>query len=148
MIKKIISIFLFALIVGTASFFIMNIEEEISPFVSLEEYVSREAKLGGVDVKLYVANTDEKMSKGLSNVEKLEENEGMIFIYPDEGEREFWMKDMNFPLDILWFNSKSELVHKEENVLPESYPQVYGRGIEAQYVMEFNAGFVERSGIE
>jgi uncharacterized membrane protein (UPF0127 family) len=146
MIKRAIKIFIFLLTIGLIYFLVASIATK-DTYSSLKEYDVVNTQVLGNDVKLYVANTNSKIVKGLSKVEKLEENEGMIFMYPDEGERIFWMKDMNFPLDILWLNSKGELVHKEENVLPENYPETYGSGIIAQYVMEFNAGFIEKNEI-
>lgn len=144
MLKKIINLAVFTLIIfGVFSYF-LNVKKEVV-FEKLDEYQTVSAVVGGVETKMYVADTTEKITKGLSDVEKLEENEGMLFVFPDEGERIFWMKDMNFPLDILWFNSNNEIVHIEENVLPENYPDKYGEGVSAQYIMEFNAGFVEKN---
>ena len=146
MLKKIISAVIFIVIIFGIVYYFSNVKKEVV-FEKLDDYKMVSANVGSVETKLYVANTPEKMIKGLSGVEKLEDNEGMIFVYPDEGERIFWMKDMNFPIDILWFNSNNEIVHIEENVLPENYPERYGEGVMAQYIMEFNAGFIERNSL-
>lgn len=142
MLKRIISISVLVLIVSALIYYFnYNRDNEI---VSLEGYEVINTDVLGREVILYVADSIEKQTQGLSGVEKLGLNEGMIFTYQNEGERVFWMKDMNFPIDILWFDEGNNLVHVEENVRPENYPDIYGRGVEALYIIEFNAGFIDK----
>jgi len=147
MLRKLISITIIVTIVIVGISFLIPDKNTESEFLTLEEYKIIETSINDVSISMYVADTQEKIVRGLSNIEKLEDDEGMIFIFPEERERIFWMKDMNFPLDILWFNSNNELVHMEENVLPENYPEKYGKGSVAQYVLEFNAGFVKNNNL-
>ncbi len=74
--------------------------------------------------------------------EKLEDKRGMLFIFPVEGQHGFWMKNMRFPLDIIWINREDMIVDIKEDVpvckdicLP-LYPQK-----PALYVLEVKAGF-------
>src|SRR5215213_560068 len=48
-----------------------------------------------------IAATDEQRTKGLSVKDSLAENEAMLFVFNNEGEHTFWMKNMKFPIDII-----------------------------------------------
>lgn len=62
----------------------------------------KEIRLGGQRVFVELASTPEARTKGLSHRKKLCVNCGMLFLFGGPGQYEFWMKDMNFPLDIVW----------------------------------------------
>lgn len=59
-----------------------------------------------------------KMQKGLGERKAICENCGMIFEFSAPGKHAFWMKGMNFPLDILWIN-QGKVVHLEKNIQPD-----------------------------
>jgi hypothetical protein len=67
----------------------------------------------------------------------------MLFIFDQPQESKFWMKDMQFPLDILWLNEDREIIYIKESLQPETYPNTFGPDTPAQYVIEINAGLVE-----
>lgn len=87
-----------------------------------------------------IADTDEKRTLGLSGREDLPKDSGLLFIFPNPDYHPFWMKDMNFPIDILWIDENWTIVNITENVQPESYPQTFQPQIPAKYVLEINAG--------
>jgi uncharacterized membrane protein (UPF0127 family) len=68
------------------------------------------ASVSGIPLKLRVASTPETMMKGYANQPSPKSGEGMLFVYQDEIPLEFWMKGVNHPLDIMFFNSNRELV--------------------------------------
>lgn len=105
-------------------------------------------KIGDVTLNIYVAKTDADREKGLSGKEKLAENEGMLFIFEKEDNYGFWMKDMNFPIDIAWLNKDKRIVFIEKNVLPETYPKVFSSPSQSIFVLETAAGFFENSKIK
>lgn len=72
----------------------------------------------GYKIEIEVANTDELRAYGLSGRDKIEENKGMYFLFPREDRYGFWMRDMQFPIDVLWLK-KSKVIGFEENVDPE-----------------------------
>jgi uncharacterized membrane protein (UPF0127 family) len=74
--------------------------------------------LGGVNVLADLSTTPESQSKGLAIKDSLNENEGMLFIFESPEKYSFWMKDMKFPIDILWINSTGQIVHIEKNLPP------------------------------
>lgn len=94
-----------------------------------------------------VAKNPTTREKGLSGVASLDEEEGMLFIFPTVMEQEFWMKDMNFPIDIVWINSDRKIVGVSSNISPETYPNRFSSPSKIQFVLEVNAGFAEKFGL-
>jgi len=97
-------------------------------------------------ITYYIADTEEKRVKGLSGREQLYENEAMLFIFREEAAYNFWMKDMNFSIDIIWISREGIVVHIEDNVSPASYPEIFGPDKPALYVVEGTSGFAARNG--
>ena len=56
--------------------------------------------------------------KGLAVKDQLKENEAMFFVFDKPEKHSFWMKDMNFPIDIIWLDSTDKVVHIEQNLQP------------------------------
>lgn len=98
--------------------------------------------LSGVELSVVVANTPTLYEKGLSGHPGLGENEGMLFVFPAPLRTGFWMKDMLFPIDIIWFDTDQKIVDMWENATPSSYPEIRAPQKDAQYVLEVPAGFV------
>jgi uncharacterized membrane protein (UPF0127 family) len=67
---------------------------------------------------LDILRTDEERSRGLSGRDAIAANEGMYFTFPEEDAYGFWMKDMRFPIDIIWI-SKGKIFDITKNALPE-----------------------------
>jgi uncharacterized membrane protein (UPF0127 family) len=86
--------------------------------------------------------------RGLSLQKELPQNHGLLFIFESEGSHSIWMKDMLFPIDVLWFNEKKELVFVYENFSPESFPLSVGSPISSLFVLEMPAGFVSNNGVQ
>ena len=99
-------------------------------------------------VKVDLALTLEEQGQGLSGRESLKEDEGMLFVFEKPGQYSFWMKDMNFPIDIIWIGENLKVVYIKENVLPESYPETYGPDRDAKYVLEVISGFSEKNNLK
>ena len=98
-----------------------------------------------------VADTKASRELGLSGREMLRPNEGMLFVFETPGRYGFWMKDMKFPLDIVWINQNGVVVFVEKNFTPESYlqntPKVVTNNNDASYVLEMNNGRAEEYGL-
>jgi len=92
---------------------------------------------------LTLARTPSELEQGLSGREPFKEDEGMLFVFPDSAVREFWMKDMNFALDIVWIDSAWQVLDIVENATPESYPNIFRSPDGVKYVLEVNAGTAE-----
>jgi uncharacterized protein len=95
-----------------------------------------------------IVDTEELRQKGLSGRRDLGLNEGMLFGFDYSSiDRCFWMNDMNFAIDIVWLNSEKEVVFFKENVLPETYPELFCPDESSQYVLEVKAGRALELGI-
>ncbi len=105
-------------------------------------------KIGGVTINIMVANTDAERMQGLSGKDDLAENEGMLFVFDNEGYYGFWMKDMNFPIDMAWLDKNKKIIHVESNVSPATYPQVFNPPAPSLYVLETSAGFLGKNNIK
>lgn len=107
-----------------------------------------EVYLGGVVVNTKVAQSTEERQKGLSGRSDLGDNEGMLFIFEKPGLYRFWMKDMNFAIDIIWLDESLKVVSIKGGVEPSSYPEVFRPSEPAKYVLEVNAGFALRNKVQ
>lgn len=105
----------------------------------------RQILIAGVTLTVEIANTPTEQTKGLSGRDKLPQDHGMLFVFDHEDFWGFWMIEMKFPLDIIWFNSNKQAVYVEQN-LPPCTPQacpVFVPPVKATYVLEVDAGFAE-----
>jgi hypothetical protein len=112
-------------------------------------------KIGEVVVEASVADTLPERIQGLSDTPFLPENVVKLFAFGAPGLHSIWMKDMQYPLDILWAAEDGTIVHIEENVSPDTYSKENPRASRsfesptpAWYVIEANAGFVASSTIK
>lgn len=91
-------------------------------------------------VKLEVVSTASERTLGLSGRESMLREQGMLFDFVTTGKYCMWMKDMNFPLDMLWLSADKRIVEIKEDVTPETYPQTFCGPESARYVVEVNSG--------
>lgn len=103
---------------------------------------------GDIDLNVYIADDDYERSLGLSKFQGLKDNEAMLFIFDEPSKYPFWMKSMNFSIDIIWLDTQGTIVYVKENAQPSDYPNAYYPNKDAQYVMEFNAGFVQNNSLK
>jgi uncharacterized membrane protein (UPF0127 family) len=102
-------------------------------------------KTGDAEIKADIADTPAKQTLGLSGRKNLMQNEGMIFDFDRPDLWGIWMKDMNFPIDIVWIDSNFKIVGIKENATPDSYPQIFYPKEKSSYVLEVNAGFAKNN---
>jgi uncharacterized membrane protein (UPF0127 family) len=107
----------------------------------------RTLKAGGHAFRLELAVTDEEHEVGLSGRQELASGKGMLFVFQRETDSCFWMKDMRFPIDIIWTTADREVVFLSQNVRPDSYPRTYCTPEPAAYVIELPAGSIGEMGI-
>lgn len=110
-----------------------------------------QVQLKGETFTVDLALTREEQARGLMFVEEMPDDRGMLFIFPGESMRGFWMKNTRIPLDILYFDSDLALVNVIENARPCASsgrcPTHRSTG-PAKYVLELNAGQAEALGLE
>lgn len=108
---------------------------------------NRQMTVGGHTYTLETVTTDAEQDKGLSGRRSLAKDKGMLFVFKAEDKHCFWMKDMRFPLDIIWLDSEHRVVHVEQNVSPDTYPNAICPSENSVYVIELNAGQTAEAGI-
>src|SRR3989344_6184551 len=110
---------------------------------SVQEVGLRTVQLRGQSIRVLVADTGASREKGLSGRSGLAADEGMLFVFPQDGKYAFWMKDMLFSIDILWLSGDGAVVYMAENVSPDTYPQNFQPLVSARYVLELPAGYAK-----
>lgn len=119
-------------------------EEQQQPPRSTLETV--QMRIGDRTFTLEIADTPETQAYGLMNRKSLPPDRGMIFVFPDEKRRSFWMRNTLIPLDILYLNeagrvmSIAQLKAMDENGVPSAGA--------AKYAIELNKGMAEEVGVE
>lgn len=98
-------------------------------------------------LEIEIADNDAKRMQGLMYRDSMSENKGMLFIFPDELERSFWMKNTIMPLDIIYINAGKQIITIQKNTAPYSEDSVPSNG-PAKYVLEVNAGFCDRHSVK
>ena len=135
----------------TALFFIIFILVIIQVvFVSEDIVFNKKAAITieNLNVPVEVADTHIKRTQGLSEREELSEDSGLLFVFEKSDRHGIWMRDMHFPIDIIWIGEDGRIVDIKQNVSPDTYPQIFQPQEPARYVLEVNAGFTEQHGIE
>lgn len=101
--------------------------------------------------KIYVeiAENPEKQYKGLSFREKLAQDQGMLFVFDNKQIRSFAMRNMSFPLDIIWIN-ENKIVKIDKNLPPEGRitSHTYTSQEAIDRVLEVNGGLSDKLDIK
>lgn len=104
--------------------------------------------LGKSFVWAKVADDEQERIQGLSQTDFLGRGSGMLFLFSVSDRYGFWMKDMQYAIDIIWMNDAKKVIYIEENVLPETYPKVFTPSVGAKYVLEVPAGWVRENAVQ
>lgn len=138
---------IFLLVVQGAPLFYYPPAEVTAPTNTQE---LRTIELKEQTIRVSVADTESTRGQGLSGRPGLAADEGMLFIFPQDGEYAFWMKDMRFAIDILWLSAdpsnpsgQAVVVYMAQNVSPDTYPQSFRSDVPARYVLELPAGYAK-----
>ncbi len=94
-------------------------------------------------LRVMVASTTADLQHGLSDRAALSPTEGMLFVFDKDDYQGIWMKDMNFPIDIVWLDKNGIIVDYAQNVKPDTYPKVFEPKVPARFVIETSAYFIE-----
>ena len=140
---------LFAVLFFTTlvSLFSVKVWQEDARASLLRTSGSQIIQIAGRTIKVSIANTPESRARGLGGAKSLAPNEGMLFVFDTEGKYQFWMKDMLFPIDILWLDSDGRVVDMRENASPYTYPEVFTPNLPARHVLELPAGFARDNNV-
>lgn len=107
-------------------------------------------KIDDTVIEVQVADTEPRRIRGLMFQEQLPYDQGMIFVFNESGVYSLWMLNMQFPLDMIWFDAKGAIVHIEKNIQPCKTPtqimacqSIIPSG-EAMYILEVTSGFIDK----
>jgi len=101
--------------------------------------------ISAIDIEL--ADNATKRADGLMMRNKMEENQGMLFIFPVQEYQSFWMKNTILSLDMLFINSDLEIVTVHKKTEPFATTS-YASTEPAQYVLETLAGYTDKYDIK
>lgn len=106
-------------------------------------------RMGSGIYRLRIADTNNERIQGLSGVEHLNSDSGLLMKFDSDDKWGIWMRDMNIPLDIVWLDKNKKIVYIVKNASPElSTDVVFTPQSNARYVVELRAGSIEEAGIE
>ena len=107
----------------------------------------------GTALQVQIADTKPRQVRGLMFQDPLPRDEGMIFVFEEPGRHGLWMLNMQFALDVVWFDAGGRVVDILRDVQPCSTVvevvscPTYEPAGDASYMLEATAGFVERNGV-
>jgi len=144
--QVIIPIALAAFVVGAAG--IISIPSDAK--LEAVEFPRGTIKVDEHVLEVQIADTEPRRVRGLMFQEQLPYNQGMIFVFEESGFYSLWMLNMQFPLDMIWFDSDGKVVYIDKNVPPcksalETVTCTTNNSAEneAKYILEVTAGFVD-----
>jgi|SRR3989344_3935547 len=136
--RKIILFFLLIFLIGCS---------KISQQNSENIFIDNGKEWIGLNVD--IADDENERNNGLMFREKLAENNGMLFVFDDEEQVSFWMKNTLIPLDIIFINKNLEIVNIRAAVPCEKDPcKIYESEKPVKFVIEVNAGFAAKNSID
>ncbi len=137
------SLIILALLLGLFYFVFWNKPANIEPKI----LNCREGQIGEKTFILERSFTDEARQKGLSGKLSLVPYGGMIFEFENKAIYGFWMKDMYFPIDIIFVDDEFVTdIHKSAD--PKDFPKTYENTMPANFVIELASGESEKTKIQ
>ena len=99
---------------------------------------------GHVQMRASVADTSSLREQGLSDTPSLPIGIVKLFVFDEPVVAPFWMKDMQYPIDILWLDADKKIIFIAANLSPLTYPTTFGPTEPSLYVIETPAGMAQR----
>lgn len=118
----------------------------LAPLACGQKLPTATLEVGGTKLTAELATTFAQRQQGLMHRDSLGTDAGMLFVYPDEDIRHFWMKDTRIPLSIAFANRRGEIV-RIEDMEPFDTSQVSSM-VPATYALEMTQGWFADHGIE
>jgi len=147
--QTIVPIAVAAAIIGVAG--ILSIPSDAK--LEAVEFPKGTIKIDETVLEVQIADTEPRRVRGLMFQEELPFNKGMLFVFEKTGIYSLWMLNMQFPLDMIWFDADGNVIHIETDVPPcKSALETVtctrtSSDKNALYILEVTAGFIEKFGI-
>jgi uncharacterized membrane protein (UPF0127 family) len=107
-------------------------------------------KIDDIALQVQVADTEPRRVRGLMFQDQLPYDQGMIFVFDEVGVYSLWMLNMQFSLDMIWFDQNGNIIHIEKDVPPcktalETMTcQSFAPDGQALYILEVTSGFIDK----
>ncbi len=155
LLKKKVFWLIFLIIVALITLFfypqtVLTPAQNIKNYFQPPTYDGSLVRINDISIPVELATSTEAVTKGLSGRPALDENEGMLFVFDLPYRYRFWMPDMNFPLDIIWLEN-GQIADITENATEDFDPLApvfYQPNVPVRYVLEVNAGFVQKHNLK
>lgn len=103
--------------------------------------------IGEIPMQVEIADTPAEREKGLSGRKELKSVKGLLFVFDTADYHGIWMKDMHFPIDLIWISEDLKVIGIEKSLSPSSYPKTFRPPSPARYVVETNVNYADTFGI-
>lgn len=122
----------------------------VASYVAANFQPKTEVRLGSSGVyNVRLADTAESRAQGLSGIQKLGANEGLLMVFEKDGQHGIWMKDMMIPIDIVWMNNEKKVIYIVTDAAPElGDTKEFKPTAAARYVLELPAGSAKKASIK
>lgn len=138
-----IQVIILILIVPVALFFYLISKNDGKVTELFEPWVPQ-VTVGKVTLRVALALTDEERMRGLSGLPTFPEGrDGMLFVFDKPDIHGIWMKQMRFPIDVIWVSEEKKVMYIIQDLDPSSYPKIYRPPSKARYVIETPANFTK-----
>ena len=148
--QALIPITIAAVIIGSIG--LLTLPSEIK--LEQVEFPRGMIKVDETILEVQIADTEPTRVRGLMFQEQLPLDQGMLFVFPEQGLYSLWMLNMQFEIDMIWFDGDGKVVHIKTNVPPRVIPVEIAAGCpsfvpdaKATYILEVTSGFVEQNNI-
>lgn len=116
------------------------------------EFKTAQIFVGKEKIKVEIAETPVQHQQGLMNRTVMGADAGMLFVFPGEQVRSFWMKNTFIPLSIAFADSKGKILNildmkPSSGLAQKEFPTYESEG-PAQYALEMNQGWFQKKGIK
>ncbi len=113
----------------------------------MQRYKTASVYVKGKQLRAQLADSFVKHMLGLMFRRNIGKDECMLFVFSRESRQGIWMRNMRFPIDVMWIGRGNRVVDLVENATPSSR-QIYKPCEDSKYVLETNAGFIKRNRIK
>ena len=147
--QVLIPIFIAAVIIGVVG--LMTLPSEIK--LESVEFPHGTIMVDEVPLQVQIADSEPRRIRGLMFQDQLPYDQGMIFVFEKPGLYSLWILNMQFSLDMIWFDQDGKIVHIEKDVPPCKTAleiatcQSVIPDEEAVYVLEVTSGFIDHNNI-
>jgi hypothetical protein len=120
-------------------FFLFGVSQKEKTIVYFQNY----------SFEVELAQNSWQRAKGLMFKEEMDENQGMLFVFPKPGLYNFWMKNVRFPSDLIWIDQEKKIVDLKLQQQPcsASSCSAIEPKSKAQYVLELKGGMASKAGM-